>query len=207
MTTIAFSYFRNKDNYKETKYGVQDASYDTYTAELTVSPGEAWNVTGFYTREKNGSSQAQNGTSNFPSIDDFLVRLTDTVDTTGASGVFTLVPAKVKLNLGARYQNLEGMAKFTTNPGSAYQLARASMGGVLDIPNADNVKWTRLDASVDTTLTKKVVVTVGTWYEKYVFSDVDSQNLQNIYPGSFFLALNDGSYNATVAYVRLTYHW
>ena len=36
---------------------------------------------------------------------------------------------------------------------------------------------------------------------------VDTLGLQNIYPGSFFLALNDGSYDATVAFVRLTYHW
>lgn len=207
MTTLAFSYFRNKDTYKETKYGVQDASYDTYSGEVTVSPGEVWNVTAFYTHEKNGSSQVNNGTSNFPTIDDFVIRLTDSAHTTGATAVFTLVPSKVLLNLGGRYQNMEGTARFTTNPGSSYQLARASLGGVQDIPNADNVKWTRLDASVDTTVSRRVTVTVGSWYEKYDFSDVDTAGLQNIYPGSFFLALNDWSYNATVGYVRLTYHW
>jgi hypothetical protein len=37
--------------------------------------------------------------------------------------------------------------------------------------------------------------------------NVDSVGLQNIYPGAFFLALNEGSYNATVGYVRLTYRW
>jgi hypothetical protein len=31
--------------------------------------------------------------------------------------------------------------------------------------------------------------------------------LQNIYPGAFFLALNDGSYTATVGDVRLTDRW
>lgn len=207
MLTAAFSYLRNKDTYKETVYGMQDNSYDTYTAEVTVSPGEVWNVTGFYTKEKNGSSQRQNGTSNFPAIDDFLVRLTDSADTTGATGVFTIVPQKVLVNLGARYQDMKGTARFTVNPGSSYQLARASMGGVQDIPNADNVKWTRVDASVDTTVSRKVTVTVGAWYEKYLFSDVDTVNLQNIYPSAFLLALNDWSYNATVTYVRLAYHW
>ena len=52
-----------------------------------------------------------------------------------------------------------------------------------------------------------MTLTAGTWYEDYQFSDVDSVGLQNIYPGAFFLALNDGSYHATVGYVRLTYHW
>jgi hypothetical protein len=207
MTTLAFTYLRNKDAYKQTTYGLQDASYDTYTGEVSVSPGELWNVTAYYSREKNGSHQVNNGTSNFPTIDDFIVKLSDDVDTAGATALFTMVPNRATLNLAGRYQNLKGTAGFTTNPGSSYQLARASLGGVQDIPNADNAKITRLDASVDCTLTRKVMLTVGTWYEKYVFSDVDSLGLQNIYPGSFFLALNDGSYNATVGYVRLTYHW
>ena len=207
MTTLAFTYLRNKDIYEETTYGLQDASYDTYTGEVSVSPGETWNVTGYYSREKNGSHQANNGTSNFPTTDDFIIRLTDDVDTAGVTTLFTLVPAKAVLNLSGRYQDLKGKAGFTTNAGSSYQLARASMGGVQDIPNADNAKITRLDASVDYTLASKVLLTVGTWYEDYTFSDVDSLGLQNIYPGSFFLALNDGSYHATVGYVRLTYHW
>ncbi|MEQ1912066.1 MAG: MtrB/PioB family outer membrane beta-barrel protein, partial [Vicinamibacterales bacterium] len=193
MTTVAFTYLRNKDTYKETSYGLQDSSYDTYTGEVSVSPGEQWNVTGYYSREKNGSRQVNNGTSNFPTIDDFIIRLSDDVDTAGASALFTVVPNRATLNLASRYQNLKGTAGFTTNPGSTYQLARASMGGVQNIPNADNAKITRLDASVDCTLTRKVMLTLGTWYEKYVFSDVDSLGLQNIYPGSFFLALNDGS--------------
>jgi len=207
MTTFAFTYLRNKDNYKETKYGLQDAKYDTYTGEVSVTPGEAWNVTGYYSREKNGSHQVNNGTSNFPTVDDFIIGLSDDVDTAGVSSQVTLVPKKATLNLSGRYQNLTGAANFTVNAASSYQAARAATGGVQNIPNADNAKITRLDASVDCSLTQKVMLTVGSWYEKYVFSDVDSLGLQNIYPGSFFLALNDGSYDATVAYVRLTYHW
>ncbi len=206
-TTLAFTYLRNKDTYKETIYGLQDAGYDTFTGEISVSPGEQWNVTGYYSREKNGSSQVNNGTSNFPAIDNFTVNLNDDVDTAGFNSVFQVVPNKAALNFSGRYQNLKGTAGFATNPGNTYALARASMGGVKDIPNADNAKITRVDLSVDCTLTPKVTLTLGTWYENYAFSDVDSTGLQNIYPGAFFLALNDGSYNATVGYVRLTYHW
>jgi hypothetical protein len=206
-TTLAFTYLRNADTYHETIYGLQDSTYDTYTGEITISPSEVWNVTGYYSHEKNGSSQVQNGTSNFPTIDNFTINLNDDVDTAGATALFTLVPKKANLNLSGRYQNLKGTAGFITNPGSSYQLARAAYGGVRDIPNADNAKITRLDASVDTMLTPKVTLTLGAWYEDYSFSDVDSSGLQNIYPGAFFLALNDGSYSATVGYVRLTYHW
>jgi hypothetical protein len=81
------------------------------------------------------------------------------------------------------------------------------MGGVQDIPNADDVRIVRLDASVDLEVRAKVTFTLGSWYEDYVFSDVDTVGLRNLYPGAFFLALNDGSYNAVVGYVRLTYHW
>lgn len=207
MTTLAFSYLRNKDTYHQTIYGLQDTSYDTFTGEISVSPGDPWVVSAYYSREKGGNTQVNNGTSNQPVIDMFTIRLTDNVDTAGAGAVVTVVPKKATLNLSGRYQNLEGTAGFTTNPGSTYQLARASMGGVKDIPNADNAKIVRLDASVDYMATPKVTLTLGTWYEDYVFSDVDSVGLQNIYPAAFFLAVDDGSYHATVGYVRLTYHW
>ena len=207
MTSFAFTYLHNKDTYNDTVYGLQNASYDTYTGEVTLSPGEQWNVSAYYTREKNGSTQVNNGTNNFPAIDNFTTLQQDSVDTAGATAVFKLVPSKATLNLGGRYQNLVGTAGFTTQAASSYQLARAAYGGVRDIPNADNAKITRLDASVDCMLTPKVTLTLGTWYEDYQFSDVDSVGLQNLYPGAFFLALNDGSYHATVAYVRMTYHW
>jgi hypothetical protein len=207
MTSFAFTFLHNEDTYNETAHGLQNASYDTYTGEVTISPGEQWNVSAYYTHEKNGSTQINNGTSNFPAIDDFTTRLHDSVDTAGASAAFTIVPAKATLNLGGRYQNLVGTAGFITQPGSTYQLARSNIGGVQDIPNADNAKIVRLDASVDYAFSPKTTLTVGTWYEDYKFSDVDSVGLQNIYPGAFFLALNDGSYYATVGYVRLTYRW
>jgi MtrB/PioB family decaheme-associated outer membrane protein len=206
-TTLAFTYLHNKDVYNETVYGLQNANYDTYTGEATYSPGDKWNVTGYYTHEKNGSAQINNGTSNFPAIDIFTINLADDVDTAGFGSQFQLVPNKATLNFSGQYQNLKGTAGFITDPASTYQKARAAYGGVQDIPNADNARLTRVDLSVDCTLTRKVTLTFGTWYEDYLFSDVDSQGLQNVYPGAFFLALNDGSYNATVGYVRLTYHW
>jgi MtrB/PioB family decaheme-associated outer membrane protein len=207
MTSFAFTYLHNQDTYNDTVYGLQNASYDTYTGEVTVSPGERWNVSAYYTHEKNGSAQVNNGTNNIPGIDNFTTLLQDSVDTAGAGAVVKLVPAKATLNLSGRYQNLVGTAGFTTQAASSYQLARASTGGVQDIPNADNAKIVRLDASVDCTLNPKVTLTLGTWYEDYKFSDVDSVGLQNLYPGAFFLALNDGSYHVTVGYVRLTYRW
>jgi MtrB/PioB family decaheme-associated outer membrane protein len=207
MTSFAFTYLHNNDTYNDTVYGLQNASYDTYTGEVTLSPGEQWNVNAYYTHEKNGSAQINNGTNNFPAIDNFTTQLQDSVDTLGAGAVFKIVPGKATLNLGGRYQNLVGTAGFLTQAGSSYQLARANIGGVQDIPNADNAKIVRLDASVDYAFSPKMMLTLGTWYEDYKFSDVDSVGLQNIYPGAFFLALNDGSYHVTVGYVRLTYHW
>jgi MtrB/PioB family decaheme-associated outer membrane protein len=207
MTSFAFTYLHNMDTYNDTFYGLQNSSYDTYTGEVTLTPNEQWNVTAYYTHEKNGSSQVNNGTNNFPAVDNFTVGLNDSVDTAGAGATFKLVPNKATLNLSGRYQNLVGTAAFATQPNSSYQLARASVGGVQNIPNADNAKLARFDASVDYAVSPKVMLTFGTWYEDYQFSDVDSVGLQNIYPGAFFLALNDGSYTATVGYVRLTYRW
>jgi hypothetical protein len=207
MTTVAFTYLHNKDTYKETAHGLQNASYDTYTGEITLSPGEQWNVSTYYSHEKNGMAQIQNGTSGFPTLDDFTISLRDVADTAGFTGLAQIVPGKATLNLGGRYQNLKGTAGFTTQPGSTYQLARASLGGVQDIPNADNVRIIRLEASVDYTVSPQVTLSLGTWHEDYRFSDVDTVGLQNLYPGAFFLALDDGGYHATVGYVRLKYGW
>jgi hypothetical protein len=207
LASFAFTYLHNNDTYNDTVYGLQNASYDTYTGEVTLSPGERWNVSVYYTHEKNGSAQVNNGTNNSPVVDNFATLLQDSVDTSGATSVVKIVPAKVTLNLSGRFQNLVGTAGFSTQPGSSYQAARANVGGVQNIPNADNAKIVRLDASVDYAIRQKLTLTAGAWYEDYKFSDVDSVGLQNLYPGAFFLALNDGSYNVTVGYVRLTYHW
>ena len=118
-------------------------------------------MSGYYSHEKNGSAQINNGTSNFPIIDDFTTRLEDIADTVGATATVQLVPSKATLNLGSHYQKLNGTADFTTQPGSTNQLARASLGGVKDIPNADDVKFLRLEASVDYAITPKVSLTGG----------------------------------------------
>lgn len=39
VTSRPFTYLHNEDTYNETAHGLQDASYDTYTGEVTVSPG------------------------------------------------------------------------------------------------------------------------------------------------------------------------
>ena len=74
LTSLAFTYLHNKDTYKETAHGLQNASYDTYTGEVTLSPGEQWNVSAYYSHEKNGISQINNGISNFPVNEDFTTR-------------------------------------------------------------------------------------------------------------------------------------
>ena len=84
-------------------------------SRISVTPGDAWTVSGYYSREKNGSHQVNNGTSNFPTIDDFTVSLNDDVNTAGLSSEFTLVPNKATLNLSGRFQDLKGQAKFTVD--------------------------------------------------------------------------------------------
>lgn len=208
LATLSFSYLHNKDTYLDTAHGVQDGSYDTLTGEVAVSPSERSDLFVYYSHEKNGSAQIQNGTSGFPTIDDFTIRMQDKVNSVGAGAVFQVVPDSVTLHFDGSYQKVDGRVGFTTDPNSTYQKARASMGGVKDIPNADNTKIARVTASVDYSLTSAWTLTVGSLFEDYEFSDVDSSNLQYIYPGSaFFLAMKDGSYNGKVGYVRLSYHW
>jgi hypothetical protein len=44
ITTLAFTFFHNKDQHKEIAHGVQESSYDTYTGEINLSPGEQWSA-------------------------------------------------------------------------------------------------------------------------------------------------------------------
>ena len=65
----------------------------------------------------------------------------------------------------------------------------------------------RVDGSVDYALNPKLTLSFGAWYEDYKFSDYAVTGLPNLEPSAFFIAANNGPYNATVGFVRLSYHW
>ena len=174
---------------------------------MTLSPGEQWNLSAYYTHEKNGSAQVNNGTSNFPAIDNFTTALNDSVDTAGVTAVFKLVPKRPRSISADAIRTWSARPPSPRSPTAPTSSRARASAASRTFRTRTTPRLSGFDASVDCALSPKVTLTLGTWYEDYKFSDVDSVGLQNIYPGAFFLALNDGSYTATVGYVRLTYRW
>ena len=200
MTTFAFTYLHNKDTYKETVYGLQNASYDTYTGEVTVSPGEQWNVYRLLLAREERQRAGQQRHEQLPGdrqVHHSAERQTSTRRASPAR--FTLVPNKATLNLGRTLSEPEGHGGASPRSRTAPTSSRARASAGCRTSRTRTTR--RLSGSTPRWTARsrpKVTLTLGTWYEDYKFSDVDSVGLQNIYPGAFFLALNDGSYTATV---------
>jgi hypothetical protein len=204
---LNFSYLHHMDTYKNTVHGLQDDKYDTYTAEFNVTPAEQFNLFAYYTYEKNGQNMVSSGNSPFLPVNDFNSLAEDKSNSFGAGTKIQLVPNKAALNLSARYQKVDGNLHFTVDPASTNALGRVAYGGVKDPTNVDDTKITRVDGSIECIVSPKVTLTVGAWYENYSISDYMTSGLPNLEPTAFFIAANNGNYNAKVAFARLTYHW
>jgi MtrB/PioB family decaheme-associated outer membrane protein len=208
--TISLSYLRTKDDYKETAFGLQSASYDTLTAEVDYSPGERWNLYAFYSYEKVADFQIgrQSGaTVSTNPLDNWTSDVNDKVNSVGAGAEVTLVPEKWFLSLLGRYQKVDGNNDLFADPTGVPGRARAAVGGVQDLPFYDDTKITTLQAEVKYQFAKSWSGALGGWFEDYEINDLNTQGLVNYVPGSFFLNENQGDYQAKVAYVRFSYRW
>ncbi len=206
-TTFTMSYLRHYDTYKNTVHGLQDDNYDTVTGEVSVAPAEQWNLFAYYTYEKGANNMVASGNSPFLPVNDYNTLWEDKANTVGFGTMFQVVPSKVTINLSAQYQKVDGNIHFDVNPASTNALGRVAYGGVKDPTNVDDTKVTRVNASLDYALAAAWSIIGGAWYEDYTMSDYMTTGLLNLYPSAFFLAGNDGSYNATVGYLRLNYRW
>ena len=209
-TTIVLSYLGNKDDYKDTVYGLTEAKYDTFSAEVDYSPNDRTSLYGFYTYEKNRNDQRgrQSGSAvSTNPLDDWTSNVKDTGNSLGAGASVTLSPDKWFLEVSGRHQNLNGNNDLFAPPGGMPFNARIAVGGVQDIPLYDDTKLTTLSAEVRYHLAKSWTFAVGGAFEDYEIRDSNTAGLNNYVPGSFFLAAADGDYQAKWGYVRMSYTW
>ncbi len=206
-TTFSLQYLRNYDTYSNTVHGLQDDKYNTFTGEVSVAPVAQWNLFVYYSYEKGANNMVSSGNSPFLPVNDYNMLWEDKANTVGFGTMFQLVPDKVTVNLSSQYQKVDGNIHFDVNPASTNALGRVAYGGVKDPTNVDDTKITRVDGSLDYALADAWSITGGAWYENYTISDYMTTGLLNLYPSAFFLAGNDGSYKATVGYLRLNYRW
>ncbi|HEX6739163.1 MAG TPA: MtrB/PioB family outer membrane beta-barrel protein [Vicinamibacteria bacterium] len=209
-TTVALGYLRTKDDYTETTFGLVSAQYDTLSAEVDYAPSAKVNLFGYFTHEKIADFQRgrqSGGTVSTNPLDDWTSNVDDKADSFGGGANFVLRPDKWFLDLSGRYQKVNGNNDLSSPTGGAPFAARTAIGGVQDLPFYDDTKITTLQAELRYQFAKSWSATVGGWFEDYEIRDSNTQELLNYVPGSFFLAAQDGDYQAKVGYFRLSYRW
>jgi hypothetical protein len=215
---VAFvlSYLRRKDGYKNpdavagvpgTAYGLLEAKYDSFTGEVDLTPTERFELSAYYTYEKNLST-----TQAFSGGTTLLGRLSfagsDETDTFGANATLHLVPEKWTLRMNARRQKLDGLMDVTGDPGGSFALARAAYGGIQDIGDYSDTELTTAALDLGYTMGEHLSVGFGYVYEKYAFTDAFSAGTE-VFPlaGAFYLKANDGPYKVNVVHAKLNYRF
>jgi MtrB/PioB family decaheme-associated outer membrane protein len=207
-TTFGLSWNYNKDDYDETNYGLILTKYNTVTAEVDYTPGEKWSVYGFYTWERIDNDQRgrQSGSSvSANPLDDWNSTVQDEGSTFGAGANLALVPEKWTASLFGRWQKVDGNNDLTISPGGAPAGSRPA--GAQDISAYDDTEILGVNAEVTCRFRKAWAVVFGGWFEDYDAEDAQTTGIVNYAPGSFFLAANDGNYQAWWGYVKLSYRW
>jgi hypothetical protein len=124
----------------------------------------------------------------------------DEVDSFGGGATVGLVPDKLDFRASTRYQKVDGMNDLESPPGGTPDVA-------FDIAQFDDTKIWNVAAEFEYHLPALWSIALGGWFEDYEIRDSATSGLRNYVPGSFFLAANDGDYQAKVAYVRASYRW
>lgn len=208
--SVSASYLRGKDDYKELSHGVMDALNEAFSIEADYAPVQRLSLYAFFTRENIETflvGRQSGATSSTNPLDDWTARLSDKVDFYGAGGDAVLVPGKLDLKLLASFQKVNGNADLDSPPGGAPQVARAALGGVQDIGAWDDTRLLTLLGELGWNVGGRWRLAGGAWMEDYEVRDLNSGDLVNYVPGSFFLAPVDSDYHGYVVYARASFTW
>jgi len=209
--SVSLSYLYSHDDFSREpivaasglRYGLLDVKSRSFTAEADYSPSDRWSLYGFYTREKISNFQRgrqSGGTLSTNPLDDWTSDVEDEVDSFGGGATAALVPEKLDFRAFTRYQDVNGNNDLASPPGGTPNIA-------FPISAFDDTKIWTLSGEFEYHVAKFWSFALGGWYEDYEVSDSATTNLLNYVPGSFFLAANDGDYQAKVGYVRASYRW
>lgn len=202
-----------------TPSGLLDAVYDSYTGEINWMPNAKFDLSAFYTYEKDARTNQWSTTNSASAqvnplgINNLLnYAASDETNTYGANVVFHVVPEKGTLTLNAMNQKVDGLNDITANAtGSFYTPGRAGLipagqGNAADILDWDDSELTTVSASFGWTMTKQWGVSVGYTYEKYDFKDAFSAT-SKLAPSNLniFTKPNDGKYDVNYVYAKMMF--
>jgi MtrB/PioB family decaheme-associated outer membrane protein len=185
------------------RYGLLDVKNRSFTAEADYSPTDRWSLYGFYTREHISNFQRgrqSGGTLSTNPLDDWTSDVDDEVDSFGGGATVALLPDRLDFRAFTRYQAVDGRNDLDSPPGGTPDVA-------FDIFQFDDTKLWTISGEFEYRLAGRWSLALGGWIEDYEIDDSATTGLQNYVPASFFLAANDGAYQAKVAYLHASYRW
>jgi hypothetical protein len=234
---FTFAYFRNNVDYPNrpdripvtsgaptpggtafpgTPSGLLFAKYDTFTVDVAYAPSEKIELGGFYTYEKDATTNQWSTTTGLALNNLLNYAVTDKGNTYGANVLFHIVPDKWTWSLFVQDQKVDGLNDVTAREaGSFYTPGRTTLiptgqGGAADIPAWDDTHLTTFGTELAYHVAKVWTMGLGYWYEKYTFDDafaVPYSGPASLMPQSIliFMKPNNGNYTANVGYAKLTY--
>ena len=232
---VTFSYFRRNDEYPNrpdriavsqgvpvagaqpipgTPSGLLNAKYDTFSVDVDYTPSERAEIGGFYSYEKNASTNQWSTTTGVNLNNLLNYAGGDRGDTFGANARIALVPEKWTCSFLVQHQKVDGLMDITAREaGSFYTPGRTTLippgqGGAADIVDYDDTKLTTVVADLAYAVAKAWTLSFGYAYEKYTYANAFTSG-DTIFPQSvlFFLKGNDNGYNVNVVYSRLNYRF
>jgi len=202
-----------------TPSGLLDNSYNSYTGEFDYTASERLQVGGFFTYEKGArtnqwaTTNSATATVNPLGINNLLNYAgSDVTSTFGGHFTFQLVPEKQTLSVNATHQKVDGLIDITANEtGTFYNPGRttlipAGQGGAADIDEVDDTEITTINAQYNFAMSKEWTFSTGYMFEKYDYKDAMTSG-KKLMPAHVYIFMkpNDGAYDASVVYAKLTF--
>jgi len=197
-----------------TPSGLLEASYDSFTGEVTYTPNERADLGAYYSYEKDASTNQWSTTTGVNLNNLLNYAGSDKTNTFGANAVIRIVPDKWTFSLLVNHQNVDGLMDITAREaGAFYTPGRTTLiplgaGGAADIVDYDDTQLTTALLQLDYGITRNWVVSAGYVYEDYSFDDAFSSGTA-LLPQSvlMFMKPNEGGYSMNIGFAKLSYRF
>ena len=218
---VSLGYIYKKTDYYDTTLGLQKDQRDEFSVDADYTFGSFAKVFGYFDYEKVRAEQFQRRFSSAADVNpdgpvqnpsNFNWDLTQEEKTYdyGVGTDIYLIPKKLTLKLQYDYVMSNGDADFSYLLDAA--LPPGYTNGTIDAANWDDYRLSCFRVKAVYEAMKSVTLTAGYAYEKYTYSDVQTDDYQYISPSGFpatYLsgANKDPDYKANVYYLSLTYRF
>ena len=197
-----------------TPSGLLEASYDSFTGEVSFTPGPRAELSAVYPYEKDASTNQGSTTTGVNLNNRLNYAGRDKTNSFGANAVVRLVPEKWTFVLQGSHQKVDGLMDITAREAGAFYtpgrttLVATGAGGAADIVDYDDTTLTRALAQVDYGVTRNWVFSVGYVYEDYSFADAFTSGTA-LLPQSvlMFMKPDEGGYTMNIGFAKLTYRF